>query len=177
MAKTRREKEQTVATLTKKLVAMKAVVFVGYAGLTVKEATQLRSMLRGQEVEYIVAKKALLRRALAETAFDQSIVDQLTGEVALAVGYSDEVMPAKLLYTFGKDHQAIQLIGGLVNGQYLGASDVTALARLPSRQELLTKTVWVINGPLTGLVNVLAGNLRGLITILTALKDRQPAAA
>lgn len=174
MAKSKQSKNDTLASLADKLSRMKALVFTHYQGLTVKQVTELRKQLRTESVDLLVAKKTLLRKALAGAGLDPNTVDQLPGDVAVAFGYADEVGPAKLLNTYGLKHPQIELLAGVVNGRTLSGPEVQVLAKLPSRQELLTKTVWVIKGPMTGLVNVMAGNLRGLITVLGAIKDRQP---
>lgn len=175
MPKTRVQKESELTNLVAKLREMKAVVFASYAGLSVKDTTDLRRQLRDQQVDLLVAKKTLFRRALKDADLDPAIVDHISGAVSMAFGYTDEVLPAKLLKKFSTDHKAVELVGGIVQGQYIAGPAVMALAKLPSREELIAKTVWTIKAPLTGLVQVLNGNLRGLITILSAIKDKQPA--
>lgn len=177
MPKNRQEKEQSVTAVAEKLATMKAVVFANYDGLTVNENTELRRMLRTESIDLIMAKKTLLRRALEVSHLDPAIVDTLDGGIALAFGYADEVLPAKLLQKYTQAHPAIKLVGGIVDGAFFPAEQIIALAKLPGREELIAKTIWTIKGPLTGLVNVMAGNLRGLVNVLQALKDKQPATA
>lgn len=177
MAISRQAKTETLASLAEKLGRTKALVFTHYQGLSVKEVTELRRQLRTESIDLLVAKKTLLRKALADSGYDAGLVDTLPGDVAVAFGYADEVTPAKLLATYGKTHPQVELLAGLIEGRSISAAEVKALAKLPSKTELLAQTVWVIKGPVTGLVNVLAGNIRGLVTVLNALKDRQPAAA
>jgi large subunit ribosomal protein L10 len=177
MAKTRQSKEETLTTLVDKLKRMKSLVFTHYQGLTVKDVTELRSLLRKEQVDLLVAKKTLLRKALKEVNADTSIVDQLDGDLALAFGFGDEVTPAKLLQAFAKTHPTVKLSGGLVEGQFLNAEQAVALAKLPSRPELLAKTVYVLNSPISGFVQVLGGTMRGLINVLQALQESKPAAA
>ncbi len=176
MAKSKQSKSETLSSLRDKLGRMKAVVFTHYQGMSVKDITDLRKQLRHGQVDFLVVKKTLLKKALPEAGFNAELVDQLAGDVATAFGYDDEIAPAKILSTFAKQHPQVQLLAGLMNGQTLNTAEVNALAKLPSREELLAKTVWVIKGPLTGLANVLSGNLRGLVQVLSAIKDRQPAA-
>lgn len=175
MAKSRQSKELTVGQLTEKLQRMKAVVFTSFSGLSVKDVTELRKVLRESDIDYVVAKKTLLKRALSAATIDAAVTDRLEGGTAITIGYSDEILPAKLLKKFSKDHPAVALVGGIVNGSWVNAAGIEALAKLPGREELIAQTVWTIKGPLTGLVNALSGNLRSLINILTALKDKQPA--
>lgn len=175
MPKTRQQKEVTLNALTEKLRSMKAVVFTAFSGLSVKDSSDLRNQLRKQEIEMMVAKKTLMRRALKEAELDPAMIDQVEGSVAMVFGYEDEVAPAKLLSTYAKTHEQVKLVGGIADGKFLTATEVVALSKVPSRQELLTKTVWTLKSPMTGLVNVMAGNIRGLLTILQALQEKKPA--
>ncbi|MEK7537699.1 MAG: 50S ribosomal protein L10 [Patescibacteria group bacterium] len=177
MAISRQAKEETLKLLQEKLRQSKGIVFTHYQGLTVKDITALRRSLREQNVELVVAKKTLLHKAFSGSGFDPTIVEKLQGSVALAFGLSDEVMPAKLLQQFAKDHPAVELLGGIVAGQVMDASQAVALAKLPSRDELRAKTVWILGSPLSGTVNVLAGTLRSFLNVLNALHDKQPAPA
>lgn len=175
MPKTRQQKEATLGALTDKIRSMKAVVFTAFSGLTVKDTSDLRTQLRGQQIEMMVAKKTLMRRALQDAGLDPNMIDQVEGSVAMVFGYEDEVAPAKLLSAYAKTHDQVKLVGGIADGKFLNAAQVVALSKVPSKQELLAKTVWTLKSPMTGLVNVMAGNIRGLLTILQALKDKQPA--
>lgn len=177
MAISRQAKEETLASLLDKLQRTKALIFTHYQGLTVKDITDLRRTLRQHDVELVVAKKTLLRKVLAGGGYDGSLVDRLEGSIALSFGFADEVLPARLLQQFAKDHPAVELIGGIVAGQIMDASQTVALAKLPSRDELRAKTVWILGSPLSGTVNVLAGTLRSFLNVLNALHDKQPAPA
>ncbi|MBI2984664.1 MAG: 50S ribosomal protein L10 [Candidatus Kerfeldbacteria bacterium] len=175
MAKTRLVKEASVRGLVDKLNRMKSLVFTSFAGLKVPDATELRKQLRQAGVDYTVAKKTLLKRALTEAQLDPAVADQLSGGSALAFGYDDEVLPARLLSLFAKDHPAVELTGGWVGGRWLAKTEVVALAQLPTRPELMTILVWMIRSPLAGLTNVFAGTLRSLLYTLNAIKEKQPA--
>ena len=177
MAITRKAKEQTLTELNEKLQRSKGLIFTHYQGLTVKDITELRKTLRQSDVELVVAKKTLLRKALVENGFDAAIVDQLEGSVAMAFGYSDEVTPAKLLQAFAKTHPSVALMGGMIGHQVMNAAEALALAKLPSRDELRAKLVWVIGSPISGLVQVTAGTLRSLINVLNAINEKRPAQA
>jgi len=83
------------------------------------------------------------------------------------------VAPAKILATFAKAHAKLQLKGGLVEGEVVDKLKVTQLAALPSREELLTKLVFVLNSPITGLVRVLNGTLQGLPNVLNRIKEKK----
>ena len=148
---------------------MKSAVFFNYFGLPVKEINLLRNDCRKENIGYKVAKKTLLKKVLAEKGYDAD----LSGEVAVLFGRQDEVAPAKVIAAFAKTHDKAKIVGGVLEGQFITADKVKALSRLPSKQELLAKVVGSIASPLSGFVNVLQGNLRGLVYTLNAIKEKK----
>lgn len=174
MAKTKEQKQDAVALLKQRLSDANATVFTNFDGLTVMETNELRNILRKEKIEYTVAKKSLLKVALKDIKIEGIDVDALEeGGLGMASGFSDEVLPAKLLGTFAKKHEAIKLIGGIFNGKFIDAKEVIALAKLPSKQELYSKLVWLLQYPTSGFVNVLAGTMRNLMYALNAIKEKK----
>ncbi len=169
MAKTRQKKESLVAELAVILKDAKGGVFADFTGLTVKEISELRRILRGQGVTYEVLKKTLLAKSLEKVTVKDLAATNFSGSVSLATSSSDEVAPAKIVVEFAKKHDKLQILGGLMNQSFVGQERVQALAKLPSKQELLGQLVGTIAAPLSRLVRVLAGNLRGLLQILSTL--------
>ena len=160
-----------VAEIQGKLAKAHAVILADYRGLTVAELTELRRALRAQQMEMKVYKNRLVRQALKGTV--EGLDGQLTGPTAVTFSYGDPVAPAKILATFAKAHAKLQLKGGLVEGEVVDKLKVTQLAALPSREELLTKLVFVLNSPITGLVRVLNGTLQGLPNVLNRIKEKK----
>lgn len=177
MAKTRAQKEQMVAELSESLKNGKAAVFSSYMGLTVKDFEDLRKQLRAEDVEIAVAKKSLLGMALTNAQITGIDAEALEGGVAVAVGATDEVAAARIIATFARTHEQVKILGGVLEGKAVDASMVKALAALPSKQQLRGQVVGTIAAPLTGFVNVLAGNARSLVQVLNAIaqKSEQPA--
>jgi large subunit ribosomal protein L10 len=169
MAKTRQQKEETLAELTSAFSASKSTVFVNYQGLKVKEADELRRKADKERVGYTVAKKTLLTKALKATGIEYDIT-AIAGMIGVATA-ADEVGAARLLVDFGKAHEALKVLGAVVDGKIVDGAAVKALASLPSREALLGQLVGTINAPVSGFVNVLAGNLRGLMNVLNSIKD------
>lgn len=169
MPKTRAEKETVVQDLAEKLGRMRSIVFANYEGLTVKEVEELRRELAKAGVSYSVAKKTLLARAmeLAGSSIDPRTI---AGNFATAIAFEDEVAPARIMATFAKQHEALRMVAGVLEGKLVDKAAVVALAKLPSKQELIGQAVGSIAAPLSGFVRVLAGNLRGLIYALNAIK-------
>lgn len=169
MAKTRVQKEEALQTLAEALKAAKGVVFANFHGLKVKESEDLRKKCREQQVRYIVSKKTILGKALKEAGHDVD-AKLFPGGVSIVFG-EDEVAPAQIIAAYAKDHEVLKIFGGILEGAYIDAAKVTALSALPGRQQLLGQLVGVLNAPVSGFVNVLAGNLRGLVTVLNAVKE------
>jgi len=170
MAKSKQQKQSEVTELTDNLKSAKAVVFTSFDGLTVAESQALRNLLRKEGIFYKAAKKTLLAKALIDSglAIDVKI---LAGSLGLAFGQGDEVVPAKLLAKFAKNKENLKIQGGILEGAFISAAKVMELAKLPGKQELLAQLVGTIKSPISGLVNVMAGNLRGLVNVLNAVKD------
>ena len=175
MAKTRERKESEVKRFAEGLKDAKATVFADLSALKVNDASALRRNAEKESVDIATAKKTLLRLAFKEAGVTAVEVKDLPGSVSMLLGTGDEVAPAKVVAAFRKDHESVKILGGILESKWLSAEDVKALALLPSKQELLAKLVGTLNAPVSGFVNVLAGNLRGLVTALNAIKDAKSA--
>lgn len=171
MAKTRSQKELTLSQLTDALTAAKSVVFADFRGLTVADATDFRRKAKKEGVSVVVAKKTLMRLAFDKAGYEGVDPANLEGAIVLAIGNEDEVAPAKLVVEFGKTHETLKVVAGVFERKLVDAASIKALAKLPSKTQLIGQLVSVINGPLSGLVNVLSGNLRGLVNVMNAIKD------
>ena len=97
----------------------------------------------------------------------------LEHNTALAFAPEDPVAPAKILNDFSKDHKALELKAGILDGAVIGVDEVKALAELPSREELLAKLVGSMQAPLSGLVNVLQGTIRNAVYVLEAVRQKK----
>lgn len=168
MPKSRAQKAQQLEALNQSL-SRKGVVFFTHGGLKVAELEGLRNELRKDNGAIIVAKRNLLLMALKEQGITVDPAS-MHGAIAVAVG-DDEVLPAKTLATFKKKHEAMAFQGGLLENRFMSAAEVEQLSTLPGKQELLAKMVGSLQAPISGMVNVLAGNLRGLVTVLDAIKS------
>lgn len=175
MAKTKAKKTEEVQGIVDGFKNAKSVVFADISSLKVNDSNTFRTNARKEEVSAFAAKKTLLRLALKEAGVENVDVKGLSGSVTLLFGLGDAVAPAKVFEDFRKDHETMKVLGGLLDGQWMSAEQITALAKLPSKQQLIAQVVGTINAPLSGFVNALAGNLRGLVTVLTAIKDSKAA--
>ena len=161
----RAEKEQLVKEMTGKISETKAIILVNYQGLKVKEIQELKKRLREQGIGFQIIKNTLFKIALKDAgiSIDESLLDQ---PIAIVWGDKDEVAPSKLVVTFGKEAEKLQIIGGFIDQKFIDISTITQLAALTGREELYAKLVGSLNSPMYRLVNALQGNLRSLVYIL-----------
>ena len=171
MAKTKAQKQASVKSLSDKLSQAKSMVFAYFRGLSVKEVEELRKQCRAERIDYVVAKKTLMELALKDSDIKGVDVKSFDKPVATVFGYDDEVAPARIIQQFAKEHEALEVAGGVLENNYVDAAKVIELSMLPSKDELLARVVGSINAPVSGFVNVLAGNLRSLVYILSAIKE------
>lgn len=169
MPKTRERKAKDIDALKQAFSENGNVVFANFFGLKVKNVDELRKKCREAGLYCAVAKKTLLSSALKDAAKE---IKTLRGELLIIAG-KDEVAPAKTAAEFGKKNEALKLLAGISQGRWADLAEIVALSKLPSKEELLAKLVGSLNAPISGFVNVLAGNLRGLVFALNAIKNNK----
>ena len=173
-AKILQEKEAIVAELAAKMKGAASGVLVDYKGITVAADTKLRNDLRAAGVDYGVYKNTLLLRAAKQIGYD-ALEPILHGTTALAVS-GDLVAPAKVLSEYAKKSAGkFSIKAGFVEGNIIGESSVQELADMPPREVLVARALAGFNAPITGFVNVLSGNLRGLVVALNAIAEQKSA--
>lgn len=172
-------KYNQVDALKAKLEKTNAIFVAEYRGMTVEQSTALRVKVRESGGELKVAKNTLMAIAMKEAGFVAFPESMVTGPNVYALCYGDPVSVAKALkeYSTDKTQKAFILKGGLLGVSALNLSQVYALADLPSREALLGQVVRTIAAPLSGLVTVLSGNVRGLVTCLSQIRDKKVDAA
>ena len=171
MPKSREQKKTELTRLATQLSAMKSMVLSTTKGLKVSDVTKLRKQMRAEGAEYLVVKKTLLFRALDDAGISYPELDAVGASFAVSFGFSDEVAPARLLYQFQKEHEVVEFLGGLVGRTAYSADHIAALARLPSRHELLAKLVGSMSAPLSRFLNAASGPLRGMVQVLRAKSE------
>lgn len=167
----REQKQEIIKDLAKKIKSSKAIVFSDYKGLKVKDMTALRNELRASGIELKVLKKTLINLALKDAGIPVD-VKKMEGQIAVAISSGDEVAAAKIIAKLAKVNENLKIAGGILGVKELTAEEVNALAQLPSRDGLLAKLAGTVNAPVSGFVNVLAGNLRGLVQALKAVAEK-----
>jgi large subunit ribosomal protein L10 len=147
MSKAIEQKRVIVDEIAAKLQNSKTTVVADYRGLTVKETNALRKQLREADVELQVLKNTLTRRATEQIGLSE-LNTTLIGPSAIAFSREDVVAPAKILYKFAKEHKALEIKGGVVEGKVVSMEELKALADLPSREGLLSMLLSVLQAPM-----------------------------
>lgn len=140
------KKAVIVEEVTEKFKAAASVVIVDYRGLTVDEVTALRKQLRDANVEIRVIKNSILSRA-AKAAGLEGLDEVFTGPTAVAFSNDDVVAPAKIIDAFAQEAKALEIKGGIIEGKVSTLEEVVALAKLPSREGLLSMLLSVLQAP------------------------------
>lgn len=169
---TKTQKQKIIEDLKEKIARQKIIIFVDFTGLKVKALSALRKKLKKIDSELKVAKKTLMEIAF-KTAKLNLEAKKIPGEVALAFGYKDEISPAKIVWEFSQENLNLKILGGILENNLIDAERIIEVAKLPVKEELLAKLVSSISAPITNFVNVLQGNIKGLIYALSAIKKIQ----
>lgn len=166
------EKQVIVQEIAEKMNLSKSMVICDYRGLNVQQVTELRRKLREAGVEYKVLKNTMVRFAAQQVGIE-GLEDILNGPTAVAFGIEDPVAPAKILSDFAKTNEKLQIKAGVLDKKVISVDKVKALADIPSREVLLSMVLRGMQGPISGLINVLQGNIRNLVYVLSAIQEKK----
>lgn len=173
MPKTLEQKKQILSSLKDNVGRQTSMVFVEVAGIQTKKINEIKEDLKIADAKMAVAKKTLLNLAMQDS-YPQNPLKEIKKEIAVIFGFGDEVMPSKSIYKFSKINKNFKIIGGYIQSakdRFLSESEFVSLAKLPAKQELIAQAVGSIASPLTGFLNVLQGNLRGLVCVLSKISS------
>ena len=131
------QKKEEVANLAAKMKEAKIILLTDYRGINVADVTELRSELRKSDSEYKVIKNNIIRRALAENGIE-GLDDLLEGPTAVIMNNEDYLEAAKAIYNYSKDNDFYKIKGGVIEGKVMTAEEIITLAKLPSRETLLS---------------------------------------
>ena len=165
-------KEAKVSEIREKVSAACAIVLTEYRGLKVKEIEQLRNNCRKKGIEYVVLKNSLAKRAVKDSSYEP-LSDYLVGPTGIAFGPDDPVALAKTLIEFSKEHKDLKVKAGSIKGEVLMQDGLVQVSNLPPKEVLLAQLLGGLSSPMTSLVNVLVGPLRGLVCALKAISEQK----
>jgi large subunit ribosomal protein L10 len=171
--KTKAQKQKDLEALTEQFKNAKSAMLVGFQGMTVPKDQELRNQLREAGVSYGVVKNTLARKAAEGTALEQA-VDQFKGVTAVALSGEDPVNLSKAIARFTKANSDIfKFKVGIVEGKVVALADVEAIASLPSKEELISKILFLINCQAQRLVTVLSAVPRNLAIVIKQIGDQK----
>lgn len=168
----REQKTDVVSELNETFSKAKFAVVADYRGLKVTELEKLRKNLRQSNAQIQIAKNTLLKLAVKGTAYE-GLSDSFNGTTAVAIGFTEPVGPSKALAAFATEFNAFSIRTAALEGTILGAENVVALSKLPSRDELLAKLLGTMAAVPTSFVRVLSAVPQKLMYALTAIKDQK----
>ena len=169
MPKSRQQKQTILQKIGENLKASNSLLFVNYKGLKVKELLLLRKQLKELGAKLQVAKKTLLKKALQEKGIDMDLKG-MEGQVAAIFALQDPFSPIKSVAAFAKTAENLKILGGYIENQVRDATTMKEIASLPSKEELLGRLVGSIASPISGFLNVMQGNIKGLVRVLAQAK-------
>jgi len=168
----RTEKAAAVEALEKDFARSKNAILFGFAGLKVQEVTELRRQVRGTQSKYIVVKNTLARRATRGTALE-AVSGEFAGPTAVVFNETSPVAMAKVLMAFAKANPSLVFKAALVEGRPVAAKEIQAIADLPTREQLVSKLLLLIQSPVRRLVTVLNGPVRNLAGVLQQIAEQK----
>lgn len=163
--KSRDEKKQDVEKLKKLLEQSSSMFVTGFEKITVQQDFELRKAVRGAGGSYRVVKNNLVGKA-SEGTFAQEVLGDLAGMNSLAYTADDPVALAKALTTYAKQHATFTFKAGVVDGRVIDASEIKQLSEMPSRDELFSKLLFLINAPGTYLARAIGGVGRNVAVVV-----------
>ena len=173
MNNVKEKKQAVVDELSAKLGGAKAFYLADFTGLNVKKVTELRSRLRKAGVEYIVVKNTLAERAI-ETLDLPEIGKFFRGPTAVVIGQADPVEAAKVLSDFARENDNKPAVrAGIVERKAVTAQDIEKLAKLPSREVLLSQLAGALEAPMQQMLFCLQAKLQETVGLLEALKEQK----
>ncbi|MFH1826632.1 MAG: 50S ribosomal protein L10 [bacterium] len=166
------KKKKLVSELKEKIEAATVMVISDYRGLTVKQITELRKKLYGEESELRIFKNTIISRAVDEAGYAE-LKEHLSGPVALLLGYKDPVGPVKALVEFVTEIEKGAIKAGMMEKTLVDLKKIEEISKLPAKEVLIAKAVGGFQAPIYGFVNVLAGTMRKFLYALNAVKEKK----
>ena len=147
-------KQPIVESISADIKDAQSVVIVDYRGLTVAQDTELRKQLREAGVVYRVCKNTMMKRAFEGTEFE-GLSNVLEGPSAIAISKEDATAPARIICKFAKEADKLEVKGGVVEGTVYDVAGITEIAKVPSREELLSRLLGSMQSPITNFARVI----------------------
>ena len=155
------QKKEEVSKLAEEMKEAKLILLTDYRGINVADDTELRRNLRNANAKYTIIKNNITRRALAECGIE-GLDEKLEGPTAVVISKEDYLEPSKAIYNYSKDNEFYQIKGGVIDGKVMTTEEIITLAKLPSRETLLSM-----------LAGALLGNISKVAVALNEVKKQK----
>ncbi len=172
----RDEKAQAISAFAEGIGKATNAFLIDFKGITVPQVTELRKQVRESGSEYVVIKNTLALIAVKDSPL-KTLEKQFSGMTAVAYNKTDAVALAKALTKFAKDVPSLHFKGAMLEGQIVPAAEIQNIANLPSREELVSKLLFLMQSPIRGLVTVLQANIRNLTVVLDQIAKQKETAS
>ena len=167
-----KEKQEEVKKLAEKIKLAKVVILSDYRGINVLEVTALRNELRKLNADYKVIKNNITKRALEENNITE-LSDVLEGPISITLSYDSYSEAAKAIADYAeKAEKTFAIKAGIIDGKVVDEKSIKALAKLPSKEVLISKALGGLNAPISGFANVLNANITGLVRTLNQIAQK-----
>ena len=170
--KNREQKAEAISDFSEGIGKATNAFVLDFKGITVPQVTELRKQVREAGSEYIVVKNTLALIAVKDSPLTK-LSGHFSGMTAIAYNTTDPVALAKVLTKFAKDVPTVQFKGALLAGQVVAANEIQNIANLPSREELISKLLYLMQHPIRGLAVVLNGTIRNIAVVLDQIKQQK----
>src|SRR5215210_3537904 len=170
--KNREQKAEAISTFTEGIGTATNAFVLDFKGITVPQVTELRKQVREAGSEYVVIKNTLALIAVKDSPL-QKLTSTFSGMTAVAYNTTDAVALAKVLTKFAKDVPTVQFKGAMLAGQIVAAGEIQNIANLPSREELVSKMLYLMQYPMRGLAVVLNGTIRNFAVVLDQIAKQK----
>ncbi len=168
----REDKAQAISEFNESIGQATNAFLIDFKGITVPQVTELRKQVRESGSQYVVVKNTLALIAVKDSPL-KTLEKQFSGMTAVAFNRTDAVALAKALTKFAKDVPTVQFKGAMLNGQIVPATQIQNIASLPSREELVSKLLYLLQSPIRGLAIVLNANIRNIAVVLDQIAKQK----
>ncbi|MGE5315612.1 MAG: 50S ribosomal protein L10 [Acidobacteriota bacterium] len=172
---TRSDKEQAIASLQEKFSKAQGMFFTDFTGITVEKITELRRDLRKAGIEYLVVKNTLAKKALEQVTGYDKVYPVLKGATAIAFSYDDAAAPAKILQKFREKNEKLISKLCVMEGQVYDGNQLSELAKIPSRSELIASILGSLDSPVSGVVGTINAVMRDVVGVIEAIEKQKAA--
>lgn len=171
----RSEKEQIIAEVSDLVSKAKSMYFADFTGITVEQVNELRREFRKANVEYRVVKNTLTRKVLERSSGYEKVIERLSGPTAIAFGYDDPVVAAKIIRKFREKNDKLAVKVCVLENQVFDGKQLDDIAKLPSRAEMIAGILGSIQSPIAGLVGTINAVMRDLVGVIDAIEKKKAA--